>query len=76
MRFDLYMFLFVTLLYDYYSQRMDLDGDGKLDYEEFTTLIFNQKDRKLADASSLMQKRKLSKPKNKPTKSKKTSTSS
>ena len=55
---------------------MDLDGDGKLDYEEFTTLIFNQKDRKLADASSLMQKRKLSKPKNKPTKSKKTSTSS
>ena len=58
------------------SQRMDLDGDGKLDYEEFTTLIFNQKDRKLADASSLMQKRKLSKPKNKPTKSKKTSTSS
>merc|ERR1712032_1514683 len=55
-------------------ERMDLDGDGKLDYDEFTTLIFNQKDRKLADAS-LVQKRKFSKPKIKATK-KKSSTSS
>ena len=53
---------------------MDLDGDGKLDYDEFTTLIFNQKDRKLADAS-LVQKRKFSKPKIKAAK-KKSSTSS
>lgn len=40
---------------------MDLDGDGQLDYSEFTSLIFRQKDRKMADAATL-HKRKLSKP--------------
>ena len=49
---------------------MDLDGDGKLDYGEFTSMIFRQKDRKMADAS-LIQKRKLSKPKIKTSKVKK-----
>lgn len=39
---------------------MDLDGDGKLDYQEFTSLIFKQKDRKMANASI---KKKYSKPK-------------
>ena len=67
---------YVQLIFNhvFFAQRMDLDGDGKLDYDEFTTLIFNQKDRKLADAS-LVQKRKFSKPKIKATK-KKSSTSS
>ena len=48
-------------------KRMDLNGDGQLDYNEFTSMIFRQKDRKMADAD-MMQKRKLSKPKIKPTK--------
>ena len=39
---------------------MDLNGDGKLDYHEFTSLIFKQKDRKMANASI---KKKYSKPK-------------
>jgi len=30
---------------------LDLNGDGKLDYEEFTSLIFKQKDRKMANAT-------------------------
>ena len=55
-------------------QRMDLDGDGQLDYREFTSLIFRQKDRKMADAD-MIQKRKLSKPRIKPTKMKKNSKS-
>merc|ERR1712176_1392677 len=46
---------------DLLFERMDLDGDGQLDYSEFTSLIFRQKDRKMADAATL-HKRKLSKP--------------
>ena len=44
-----------------------MDGDGQLDYREFTSMIFRQKDRKMADAD-MIQKRKLSKPRIKPTK--------
>ena len=50
-------------------QRLDLDGDGQLDYDEFTSLIFKQKDRKFGN-SEMVQNRKLSKPKIKPTKKK------
>ena len=39
---------------------MDLNGDGKLDYDEFTSLIYKQKERKMANETI---KRKYSKPK-------------
>ena len=49
---------------------MDLNGDGKLDYEEFTSLIFKQKERKMANSTI---KRKYSKPKMNSTKHRKES---
>ena len=51
-------------------QRMDLNGNGKLDYEEFTSLIFKQKERKMANLTT---KRKYSKPKMNSTKHRKES---
>merc|ERR1712062_754227 len=50
--------------------RLDLNGDGQLDYDEFTNLIFKQKERKMANS---MIKRKYSKPKMNSTKHRKES---
>ena len=47
-----------------------MNGDGQLDYDEFTNLIFKQKERKMANS---MIKRKYSKPKMNSTKHRKES---
>ena len=44
----------------FYFQRCDLDGDGVLNYNEFTSLMFRQKDRLEVQKTS---QRKESKPK-------------
>ena len=44
-------------------QRCDLDGDGLLNYTEFTALMFRQKDRLQTKNPSVKEQRKNSRPK-------------
>ena len=49
----------------FYLQRCDLDGDGFLNYSEFTTLMFRQKERKEKRAEEKIPKERRKEPKSK-----------
>ena len=54
---------FETFFFILYFQRCDLDGDGLLNYFEFTTLMFRQKERKEKRAEEKMTKETKKEPK-------------